>query len=149
MRPGLSLALAVLLLGSAAAAAPSAKLTPFEQQTLEECAARLGVSPAVDTEAEGKRIERIDIVVLDVFDEHDPVPDFVNVFHTMSRKSVIERELLFRAGQRYVGARVDESARTCARSSSSCRSCSCCPWREASPIACACSSSCGTFGACA
>src|SRR5687767_5244721 len=105
-----SIVLAVLLLGSAAAAEP-AVLTPFEQRTLTECAARLEVSPEPDPAPEGKVIERVDIVVLDVFDEHDPVPDFVNIFHAMSRKSVIRHELLFREGQKYVGARVDESAR--------------------------------------
>jgi hypothetical protein len=105
-----SIVLAVLLLGSAAAAEP-AVLTPFEQRTLAECAARLRVSPEPDPAPEGKLIEHVDIVVLDVFDEHDPVPDFVNIFHTMSRKSVIRHELLFREGQKYVGARVDESAR--------------------------------------
>jgi hypothetical protein len=105
-----SIVLAVLLLGSVAAAEP-AGLTPFEDRTLAECAARLGVSPDPDPAPEGKLIEQIDIVVLDVFDEHDPVPDFVNIFHAMSRKTVIRHELLFREGQKYVGARVDESAR--------------------------------------
>src|SRR5687768_17605964 len=100
----------VLLLGSVALAEP-AGLTPFEARTLAECAARLGLSPERDPAPEGKLIEQIDIVVLDVFDEHDPVPDFVNVFHTMSRKSVIRHELLFREGQKYVAARVNETAR--------------------------------------
>jgi hypothetical protein len=110
MRLALGVALALLLFGSTAAADPSA-LTAFERQTLDECAARLGAAPEIDAEAEGKRIERIDIVVLDVFDEHDPVPDFVNVFHTMTKTQVIRRELLFHEGGSYVGARVDESAR--------------------------------------
>ncbi len=110
MRLAASLAVAVLLLGSVAGAAP-AGLTPFEARTLSECAARLGLDPEPDPAPEGKLIERIDIVVLDVFDEHDPVPDFVNIFHTMSRTTVIRHELLFREGQRYVGARVNESAR--------------------------------------
>ena len=102
-----SIVLAVLLLGSPALA----ELTSYEQRTLAECAARLGVSPEPDPEPDGKLIERIDIVVLDVFDEHDPVPDFFNVFHAMSRKVVIGNELLFHEGERYVRARVDESAR--------------------------------------
>jgi hypothetical protein len=102
-----SIVLAVLLLGSPA----FAELTSYEQRTLAECAARLGASPDPDPQPDGKLIERIDIVVLDVFDEHDPVPDFFNVFHAMSRKAVIANELLFREGERYVRARVDESAR--------------------------------------
>jgi hypothetical protein len=110
MRVAWGLALAVLLLGSVAAAEP-AELTEFERQTLDECASKLGVSPAIDPTPEGKPIERIDIVVLDVFDEHDPVPDFVDVFHTTTRKVVIRNELLFREGQRYSSARALESAR--------------------------------------
>jgi len=110
MRLALGVALALLLLGSTAAAEPGA-LTAFERQTFEECAARLGVLPDIEASPEGKRIERIDIVVLDVFDEHDPVPDFLNVFHTMTQKQVIRRELLFHEGRPYVAARVEESAR--------------------------------------
>lgn len=110
MRLALSVALTVFLVGSAARA-ETAKLTEFERRTLEEQAARLGESAQIDPNPEGKRIERVDIVVLDVFDEHDPVPDWFNVFHTMTRHSVVRRELLFREGEAYAGARVDESAR--------------------------------------
>lgn len=110
MRVVPSLVLALLLLGSRAAAEP-VKLTEFERQTLADCAAKLGVSPEVDATPEGKTIERVDIVVLDVFDEHDPVPDFLNVFHTRTRKVVIQSELFFREGQRYLSERAQESAR--------------------------------------
>jgi hypothetical protein len=110
MRLALSLGLAVLLFGSVAAAEAS-KLTEFERQTLDEQAARLGLPREIDPNPEGKRIERVDIVVLDVFDEHDPVPDWFNIFHSMTRPAVVRRELLFHDGERYVGARVDESAR--------------------------------------
>ena len=114
IRAALSVALRALLavlLSAAAAGAEPPKLTEFERRTLDEQAARLGAPADIDSHPEGKRIERVDVVVLDVFDEHDPVPDFANVFHSMTRKSVVERELLFRPGERYVGARVDESAR--------------------------------------
>lgn len=110
MRVAPSLALAVLLLGSVAAAEP-ARLTEFERQTLEESAAKLGVGSEVDPTPDGKTIERIDIVVLDVWDEHDPVPDFFDVFHTTTRQVVIKNELLFREGQRYSSARALETGR--------------------------------------
>jgi hypothetical protein len=110
MRLGLRLALAFLLIGSAANAEP-AKLTDFEQHALTVQAKRLGASPEIVADPDGKLIERVDIVVLDVFDEDDPVPDFVDIFHTRTRDFVIRRELLFREGERYVGARVEESAR--------------------------------------
>lgn len=65
----------------------------------------------LEPEPEGKLITDIEIVTLDVFDETDPVPDFVNIFHTISRPGVIRRELLFRPGERYSRHRLDESAR--------------------------------------
>ena len=110
MRLALRAALSLLLAGSLARAAPN-QLTNLERQTINECAARLGASPEVDPEPDGKLIERIDIVVLDVFDEHDPVPDWANIFHAMSREGVIRRELLFQAGETYHSRRADETAR--------------------------------------
>lgn len=61
----------------------------------------LGDHPDREAAPEGKRIERVEIVRLPVFDEDDPVPDFVNVFHGQTREPVIRRELLFRAGDPY------------------------------------------------
>src|SRR5690349_10983681 len=68
-------------------------------------------SAAVDPKPEGKTISRIELVRLEVFDERDPMPDFVNVFHVTSRERVIRRELLFGAGERWLQSRVDETAR--------------------------------------
>ena len=65
----------------------------------------------IDPAPEGKRISRIEIVRLEVFDEHDPIPDFVNIFHTTSRERVIRRELLFREGETWDQHRIDETAR--------------------------------------
>jgi hypothetical protein len=66
---------------------------------------------AVDPKPEGKTIRRIEFVRLEVFDERDPMPDFVNVFHVTSRERVIRRELLFGKGERWSQSRVDETAR--------------------------------------
>ncbi|HEY4102906.1 MAG TPA: BamA/TamA family outer membrane protein [Polyangiaceae bacterium] len=60
---------------------------------------------------EGKRIEDIQIATIDVFDERDPVPDFVDIFHTTTRKAVVRRELLFEKGAFYDQRLADESAR--------------------------------------
>ncbi len=60
---------------------------------------------------EGKRIEGVDIVTLDVFDERDPVPDFVDLFHATTRRQVIRRELLFEPGDPYRAATIGETAR--------------------------------------
>jgi Omp85 superfamily domain len=65
----------------------------------------------LEPEPEGKWIEAIEIVPIEVFDERDPMPDFVNVFHTTTRKRVIARELLFSEGTRYDTRLVDETAR--------------------------------------
>jgi outer membrane protein assembly factor BamA len=91
--------------------AEPARLTPYEVQTLEESAAKIGWSSERDPAPEGKAIEEVRIVVLDVFDEHDPVPDFFNVFHTMTREGVIQNELLFQRGEPFSTRRADETAR--------------------------------------
>ncbi|HEX3775002.1 MAG TPA: hypothetical protein VHV51_11095, partial [Polyangiaceae bacterium] len=65
----------------------------------------------LDPAPEGKRIEDIQIATIDVFDERDPVPDFVDIFHTTTRKAVIRRELLFEQGSFYDQRLADESAR--------------------------------------
>ena len=93
------------------ARAEAGELSEFEQRTLDENLARLGSGLAIDENPEGKLIERVDIVTLEVFDEHDPMPDFVNWFHGTTRERVVRRELLFQEGERYVTARVEESAR--------------------------------------
>ncbi len=104
--------LAVALFHAArTATAEPAALSAYETTTLKEAAARLGVTDAPATAPDGKLVERVDIVILDVFDEHDPVPDFVNVFHTMTREWVIRQELLFGAGEPYSARRADETAR--------------------------------------
>lgn len=104
-------ALGAVLLAARPAHADPSGLSALEATTLEEAAARLGAKPKPVPDADGKFIERVDIVVLDVFDEHDPIPDVANVLHTMTRNWVIEQELLFEPGERYSARRADESAR--------------------------------------
>ena len=99
-----------LTLGAAANAEPE-RLSILEARTLEETAKRLGTSGTPAVAPEGKLIERVDIVVLDVFDEHDPVPDVANVVHAKTRDWVIRQELLFDAGDPYSEKWADETAR--------------------------------------
>jgi hypothetical protein len=75
------------------------------QQSLGERGLRLESAP------EGKLIEDVQIVSLDVFDERDPVPDFVNVFHATTREQVLRRELLFKEGEPYRALFTHETAR--------------------------------------
>ncbi|MCA9631503.1 MAG: hypothetical protein KC766_27785 [Myxococcales bacterium] len=70
-----------------------------------------GKPAAREPRPDGKRIESVRIVTLEVFDEQDPVPDFVNEFHTTSREHVIRRELLFRVGDTYRAETIEETER--------------------------------------
>ncbi len=81
----------------------------LERSVAEEQLERRGL--VLEPAPEGKRIEAIEIATVNVFDERDPVPDFVNVLHATTREHVIRRELLFAAGEPYRAALVDESAR--------------------------------------
>jgi len=60
---------------------------------------------------EGKLIEEIQVVTLEVFDERDPVPDFVNALHATTGEPVIRRELLFQEGEPYRSSFAHETAR--------------------------------------
>ena len=98
-----------LLQWGGVARAQAADLSDFERETM---AAALKASRGeLDTEPEGKRIEAIEVVTLEVLDERDPLPDFLNVFHTTTLSEVIRRELLFERGGRYHQRQIDESAR--------------------------------------
>lgn len=103
--------LGAALAGPRVASAEPAGLSAYEAITLREAAARVGASDVIVEAPDGKFVERVDVVILDVFDEQDPVPDVVNVFHATTREFVIRQELLFDAGQPYSSARADESAR--------------------------------------
>lgn len=64
-----------------------------------------------DPTPEGKVIERIVTVPYDVFLADDPYPRFLNWFHITTLPRVIERELLFKAGDRWSNELIAESAR--------------------------------------
>jgi hypothetical protein len=97
--------LAGLTLSGRAAAAETSEL---EQRAV---ARALGATPDVEPSPEGLRIESVEIARLPVFDDDDPVPDFVNVVHAQTRDRVIRRELLFVAGEAYSAERVQETIR--------------------------------------
>jgi surface antigen Omp85-like protein len=81
----------------------------LESSVIEQKLAEGGLS--WESAPEGKLIEDVQIVSLDVFDERDPIPDFVNVLHATTRKRVIRRELLFKEGEPYRAAFAHETAR--------------------------------------
>ncbi|MEI9951053.1 MAG: BamA/TamA family outer membrane protein [Pseudomonadota bacterium] len=81
----------------------------LERGVIEQHLAERGLS--LEDAPEGKQIEEIQIVSLDVFDERDPMPDFVNVFHATTRDDVLRRELLFKEGEPYRATFAHETAR--------------------------------------
>jgi hypothetical protein len=68
-----------------------------------------------DEHPEGKIVERIDVIPLDVIEARDPVPTWLNVFHRTTRRSVIRREMLLHEGDRYQQALIDETIRNLRR----------------------------------
>ncbi|HKQ68566.1 MAG TPA: hypothetical protein VJT73_04470 [Polyangiaceae bacterium] len=83
--------------------------SPYEQASLEEAAKSLDTR--LDTRAEGKEVEGIDVVTLEVVEKRDPAPRFLNVFHARTRDYVVEREVLLSPGDRFQAVLCDETAR--------------------------------------
>jgi len=81
----------------------------YERETIDEVV--LEKKLQIDSAPKGKLVESIEIVPLEVFEKRDPVPGFVNIFHTTSRKYVIERQVLQERGAPWDQSVVDESAR--------------------------------------
>jgi hypothetical protein len=84
----------------------------YEEATIRAALAALGLTEAVAPE--GRIVEGIDTVRLEVIEERDPAPRFLNVFHVVTRPYVVERELLLRTGDRYRETLADESRRNLA-----------------------------------
>jgi hypothetical protein len=87
--------------------------SPLEESVIAEAleAHELEVDPA----PAGKVIEAVDVYVLEVFDQRDPVPKFVNALHTRTRKWVIEQEVLQVVGDRVDPGRILETERNLRR----------------------------------
>ncbi len=102
------------------------ELSAYEQETL-----RLGLAKfeeVIEPAAEGKPIERIDVVSLDVFEDRDVMPkaaeerpwakktlttsrNIANSVHWTSRDFTIRREVLFSVGDPYKRILAEETAR--------------------------------------
>lgn len=94
---------------TAAEPVPTVTYTALEQDIIRQELERSG--GRLDSNPRGKIISRIDVVRMEVFDDRDPVPDFLNIFHGTTREWVIRKQLLFREGQVYLQSRVDQTAR--------------------------------------
>ena len=89
--------------------AEGSEYSQYEQATIDDALEYFAAE--AEPKPSGKRIERIDIVRLDVLEERDPYPRFFNVFHVTTRDWVIRRELLFKKGQVYDQQRINETER--------------------------------------
>jgi hypothetical protein len=83
--------------------------SPYELTSIREAQEKLGGS--IDATPQGKTVEAIEILPLEVIEKRDPVPEWLNVFHTTTRPRILEREVLVRPGEKYNQALVDETAR--------------------------------------
>jgi hypothetical protein len=87
--------------------------SPYERSTITAGVTELGA--AIEPHPEGKILEGVDVITLDVFEKRDPLPPFLtpiaNFFHATTRRYVIEREVLLAPGARWNQALVDETAR--------------------------------------
>lgn len=106
---------------SALAQRPTSQNTEYSAYEKETIARALSATGLVlDTEAEGKIVERIDTLRLEVLEDRDPVPETVvgipargilNGLHVISREFVIRRESLLKVGDPYLQILADETAR--------------------------------------
>ena len=87
--------------------------SPYELETIEEVLRSAHASR--EAAPEGKIVERIDVVPLDVFEPRDPIPTWVNILHVTSRRDVIRRELLLEEGHPYRQLLVDDTIRNLRR----------------------------------
>jgi len=82
----------------------------YEQETIEGALEKIGGVP--ELEPEGKIVEGIDVVTLEVIERRDPAPRFLNIFHVTTQTDVVRREVLLRIGEPYRQYRVDETVRS-------------------------------------
>lgn len=110
-------ALAVSAIVSSAGAQPKledvSSYSPYERETLQNGLKSAGRE--LETSPEGKIIEGVDVITLDVIEPRDPIPlrlqPIVNFFHVTTRPHFVKRELLFKVGDRYERRIAEESAR--------------------------------------
>lgn len=87
----------------------AAVYSPYERQSIDRALSELGAT--LEADPDGKTIEHVEVVTLEVFEQRDLPPRFLNVFHVTTRERVVRRELLFAEGQRYDQRRIEDSAR--------------------------------------
>lgn len=83
--------------------------SPYEQETVEDALRLLHLTR--DPAPEGKRVESIEQVRLEVVEERDPAPRFLNLFHVVTQRNIVDRELVLHPGEPWRQTLADESQR--------------------------------------
>ena len=83
--------------------------SPYELSTIHDALQRTGL--AREPSPEGKIVESIEVVRLEVIEDRDPLPQFLNVFHATSKDYVIRRESLLKPGDTFARVIADETER--------------------------------------
>ncbi|MBS2016730.1 MAG: hypothetical protein JST00_27850 [Deltaproteobacteria bacterium] len=110
LAPALVLALSLPRVAVAQTTRVASERSAYEEQRIDTALIKSGGE--IDPEPEGKIVEDVEIVVLEVVEVDDPAPRFLNVFHTTTRKSILRREVLVKPGEAYHQYRVDETVRS-------------------------------------
>lgn len=122
MRPFLLGLASLLVAGVATAQNPPAGSAPrtqkagysdYEKETIAAALDQLGAR--IEPRPEGKTVEAVQLVRLEVIEKRDPAPRLLNLFHAVSQDYVIRREVLLHPGQPYRETLLDESARNLRR----------------------------------
>jgi hypothetical protein len=87
----------------------SAVQSSYEKESLDLALAE--VHGEVEPAPEGKIVEEIDVVPLDVIEDRDPAPSLLNLLHSTTRAAVLRREVLVEVGEPYRQYLVDETVR--------------------------------------
>jgi hypothetical protein len=105
-----ALALTAVSLGARPARAQALRpLSRLERESVDEALKDLGLLP--EPSPAGKTIGTVYVVNQDVFSRRDWYFQLFNIFHRTTRENVLRRELLFKPGQRYDQALVEETTR--------------------------------------
>ncbi|MDB4939427.1 MAG: hypothetical protein JWP87_6399 [Labilithrix sp.] len=108
-----TLALAVAFPAATAKAQGTTRSSPSSPYEKSKIGLALdAVHGVVDPAPEGKIVEGIDVVPLEVIEEDDPAPRFLNIFHATTLRSTLKREVLLTVGEAYRQYRVDETVRS-------------------------------------
>jgi hypothetical protein len=81
----------------------------YELETIRQELDALGAQ--LDPSPEGKTVESVEVVPLDVFEPRDLLPGWLNTFHATTRPKVVAREMFLRVGEPYRQVLADDAIR--------------------------------------